>query len=330
MLPSRGISKANPASALRYPLFPTRAQLARPSPASTRSFSRSSIRSPSISSKHGLSRPTQIPQLASIGSGSGALGVASGVFAQRSGTTRNLSLWPFQSKPSEATAPPPVDTRIEPAASFAEPPTSVPDAQPPPVPVESVSPASAATPATPIDPSSTHLSHDSVFGDLDLPSILDIPEQIGYLKSLGLDFGWGPTSCVEWVLEHVYIYTGAPWWASLAMIAIVWRAALFMPTMTGSKHQALLQKAHTTPEFIKAKEQFNEAAFGSKDQMAMMSARASMSKITRQSGAQIWRPFVGFLTVPFSYGMFRLFRAMAAIPVPPPVWRPADLPGSPI
>lgn len=33
-----------------------------------------------------------------------------------------------------------------------------------------------------------------------------IPEQIGYLKDLGLDYGWGPTSFVQWLIENIHVY----------------------------------------------------------------------------------------------------------------------------
>ena len=53
-------------------------------------------------------------------------------------------------------------------------------------------------------------------------------EHIGYLHSLGLDYGYGPTSMVQWLLELVHIWTGTPWWAALIITAITIRAA-FIP-----------------------------------------------------------------------------------------------------
>ncbi|KAI1505833.1 hypothetical protein F5X99DRAFT_367801 [Biscogniauxia marginata] len=315
MLPSRGLPKANPASALRYSLS-SRLQPARSSPSATRNFSQA--RSPSRVLNRGILRSVQtqygaqLPHPASIGIGA-SLGVASSVFAQRAGASRNLSLWPFQSKqqekpPSEAEPVPNTNT------SSAEPSTPVLESRASEVPAESN--ASVAEPGL-ADPVSTPPSPpNEAFGDFDLPSVLDIPEQIGYLKSLGLDFGYGPTACCEWLMEHIYIYTGMPWWATIATVGILYRAVMFKPTLTGSKHQILLQKARSSPEFIKAKAAFDEAARRSDNQAAMLQARATISKITKESGAQWWRPLVGFLTIPFSYGMFRLFRAMAALPVP--------------
>ncbi|KAI1494069.1 60Kd inner membrane protein-domain-containing protein [Biscogniauxia mediterranea] len=309
MLPSRGIPKANPASALRYSLS-SRIQPARSrsSPSLARHISQA--RSPSTALNRGILRPlpsqygAQLPRPASIGIGAGA---SAAVFAQRAGASRNLSLWPFSSKKPE---PLPLEAKVEPpqAASSAEPPPPVSQPQAP----ELVASPPAADPA----PAPAGLPLDDAFGTFDMPSVLDIPEQIGYLKSLGLDYGWGPTSCVQWLLEHIYVYTGLPWWGTLVVVGVLYRAVMFKPTLTGAKHQYLIQKVHSSPEFLKAKAAFDEAAYRTQDQMALLQARAAMSKITKDSGAQMWRPFVGMAMIPFSFGMFRLGRGMAAIPVP--------------
>lgn len=149
-----------------------------------------------------------------------------------------------------------------------------------------------------------------------MESVLDIPEQIGYLKSLGLDFGWGPTSCCQWVLEHIYIYSGMPWWATLATVAILWRAAMFFPTLTSSKHAALVQQVSTSPAYIQAKAEMDEAMWRTGDRVAQMRAREKIMRLKKETGASMMKSLVAVWTVPFSYGMFRIFRAMAAIPVP--------------
>lgn len=155
------------------------------------------------------------------------------------------------------------------------------------------------------------------FSDLNTMSVLDIPEQIGYLKALGLDFGWDPaTSLCEWLVEHVYVYSGMPWWATIATVAFAWRAILFVPTLNGSKHSALLQQVTKSPAFIQAKAEFDEATWKTGDRVAQMRAREKMSALKKQSGASAMRAMIALWTIPFSFGMFRLLRAMAAIPVP--------------
>ncbi|RWA03426.1 hypothetical protein EKO27_g11679 [Xylaria grammica] len=185
-------------------------------------------------------------------------------------------------------------------------------------PVETPSPVpEPPAPSTPTEATSgfSELPED-LLREFDPHSFLDIPERLGYLKELGLDYGWGPTSTCQWLLESIHVYSGMPWWGSIAAVAILFRAALFYPTLVGAKHQALLQAAQAKPEFIEAKARFDEAAYHTKDRAAMLTARSDMTRVTRESGAAAWKPLVGMVMFPFSIGMFRLVRGMAGIPVP--------------
>ncbi|KAJ2968854.1 hypothetical protein NUW58_g10127 [Xylaria curta] len=91
---------------------------------------------------------------------------------------------------------------------------------------------------------------------------------------------------------------------------------MFVPTLWGSKHQARLQKLQATPAYVKAKAEFEEAAFRSRDQSAQLAARSEMRRLTKGAGVSFVAPFVGLAAIPFSFGMFRLIRGMAGIPVP--------------
>ncbi|KAI1749142.1 hypothetical protein F4782DRAFT_514725 [Xylaria castorea] len=311
MLPSRGLAK-NPASALRYSLS-SRTKSIRT--LSTRQFSQAQSQS-SILSRGGISRANasqygQItPSISAVGYGT-STGIIFSVFAQRSGATRNLSLWPFQSKPEAPQTPETTEIPSQLSAPA--------EAQPPvyetsslPTPAEPVS--NAAVPYA----SQTDLSQlsDDLLRGFDSQSWLDIPENIGYLRVLGLDYGWGPTTCCQWLLEHVHIYSGLPWWGSIAVVALLFRSALFYPSLMASKHQARMQKVTTTPEYKKAKTDFDEAAFRSKDQRAMLFARAEMTRLNKAAGVSTFMPLINFVMVPFSFGMFRLVRGMVNIPVP--------------
>ncbi|KAI1764612.1 60Kd inner membrane protein-domain-containing protein [Hypoxylon sp. FL1150] len=311
MLQGRALSRSSPASALRT--WSARSQPVRSLQPSPRHFSQAPTRS--TLSRSVLGAPSR--QIFSAGPRAAIGATALGVFAQRSGASRNLSLWPFSSKQQSPAEPqsaapttsteasaPPTYTESSPKGSSLDTYNATPTPE-----------VSAASPSYPVDASTTQYSLDSL-NDVDMTPILDIPEQIGYLKNLGLDFGWGPTACCEWALEHIYIYTGMPWWAAIATMAVVWRAAIFYPTILGSKHAARAQLLHARPDFIKAKAEFDEAAWRTKDRVAMMRARSTMKVLQKEADTNMLMPFISFLTVPFSYGMFRLFRGMAAIPVP--------------
>ncbi|KAH7033697.1 60Kd inner membrane protein-domain-containing protein [Microdochium trichocladiopsis] len=177
--------------------------------------------------------------------------------------------------------------------------------------------------AAPVEPFQPVIPEPPVQPDIvdaaELPdhiSFLDLPERIGYLKDIGLDYGRGVTASCEWLLEHVYIYTGLPWWGAIAATAILFRVVMFWPTVVSTRHSALLQKAHKSPQYIQAYQEMQAAMRQTKDNTAMMQARQQMKEVTARSGAKMRWIAVPFLTVPFSFGMFRLLRAMAAIPVP--------------
>ncbi|RYP69271.1 hypothetical protein DL770_008281 [Monosporascus sp. CRB-9-2] len=318
MLSSRGVpSRINPAFALRQS-----SKVLRPS---ARQFSRLSsqrLNAPSV----GL-ESSSLPRLASIGScgpsitslRAGVVGGASTIFASRAGASRNLSLWPFGSKqhqpPSETPAAT-AETSPEPEPSAAATTISSDASSPAAQPISQDAAASASPHSA--DPSAQSASPiDSSLDNIDLtPSILDIPERIGYLKELGLEFGPGPTAACEWLLEHIYVYTGLPWWGALAAAAALWRVILFVPTLRASKSSALTQEMQKSPEYVQAYEEFKLAAYRTRDNMAMMKARARMTAVRKQAGINFWWIPVPLLTVPFSFGMFRLVRGMASIPVP--------------
>ncbi|KAI0123154.1 60Kd inner membrane protein-domain-containing protein [Xylariales sp. AK1849] len=255
-----------------------------------------------------------------------------------SGASRSLSLWPFGSnqpasepRVTEAT-PSMTNPTGSPASAYPSSsdaawpsPTSAPSPhsqsaevatiQTPAAADLSKHPEVASTPLT--DPISSSFSPES-FGDLDTASILDIPEQIGYLKHLGLDFGWGPTAMCEYLLEHVYIYTGLPWWATIATVAFGIRLVIFWPTVVGSKHAARMAVLQKDPEFVKASQEMKEVMWNpDAETVEKMKLRAKVTRLTKAANVSMWKTIAGPLAmVPLSYGMFRLLRAMSALPVP--------------
>jgi YidC/Oxa1 family membrane protein insertase len=139
----------------------------------------------------------------------------------------------------------------------------------------------------------------------------DIPEHIGYLKSLGLDYGRGPTACMEWLLEHVHVYAGTPWWVSIALSAVVVRAVLFKPYIDAADNASRLQvvKPLTDPLTRKMRDAKGDTA-------KVLEIRREIQIINRRAGIKIWKTFVPMSQAFAGYGMFVLLRAMAKVPVP--------------
>lgn len=143
-----------------------------------------------------------------------------------------------------------------------------------------------------------------------------MPEQIGYLQAIGLDFGWGPTAVMQWLLEHVYIYSGLPWWASITAVAVLIRLAIFKPSLTAANHSHKMQELRKNPRFADAMRRMQEAAMSTGDKTEMMAARTETRNMQLAAGVQTWRAFVPMVNIPIAIGMLRLLRAMAALPVP--------------
>ena len=166
----------------------------------------------------------------------------------------------------------------------------------------------ANTIAAPIEP--LYPSSLDEFASADLRPFT---EYIGFLKDLGLDYGWGPTAFAEYILEHVYIWSGTPWWASIILTTFVIRAALFRAYVKASDTAGRLKavEPHTKPI-----RQRISAAQSAKDRQAMLVASSELSKLYKAADIKIWRSFVPMLQIPLGYGSFRLLEGMARLPVP--------------
>ncbi|KAH6658727.1 60Kd inner membrane protein-domain-containing protein [Truncatella angustata] len=316
MLPSRGVSGLRPTSGLRLSLTVTR------QPTSSRQYSqiqrlgRSSQQwSPNSAALRGQS--TTLPRLAHLSRNPIRVGVASG-------PSRSLSLWGFGSQPQQqpvgskaastsATTPSPAASSTE-APAIGSSPVSPAGSQP----VDSAVSSASDIPSAIADSVSSSFVPET-FSDFDLePSILDIPEQIGYLKHLGLDFGWGPTAFCEWMLEHVYIMTGLPWWASISAVALGIRLVWLWPTIIGQRNAAKMALLHKDPEFMKASAEAKQVMWDKDaDTMVKMKVQAKVQGMQKRAGVSMLKTLLPPLgIVPLSYGMFRLIRGMSALPVP--------------
>ncbi|KAL3445903.1 putative mitochondrial export translocase Oxa1 [Aspergillus insuetus] len=147
--------------------------------------------------------------------------------------------------------------------------------------------------------------------DFDISSI---PERIGYLKDLGLDFGMGPTSIMQFIVEHLHIWGGLPWLGSIiatgalvrfAMLPLFYRAVDQGTKTSNIRHITGPIRAEMVRNLQNGK------------QAEGVRLRAELAKINKEHGIQTSSMFMPlFVQVFFGYGMFRLIRNMAHMPVP--------------
>ena len=149
--------------------------------------------------------------------------------------------------------------------------------------------------------------------DITTSDLPPITEHIGYLKELGLDYGWGPTAFIQTLLEHVYIYTGTPWWASIIIMASLVRLGLLKGYIGAADTAGRL--AVLTPHLEPVKARI-AAAKASQDQHAMLIATEEMRGMFKSANVKMLKLAVPFINMPLGYGTIRLMRGMAALPVP--------------
>ena len=130
---------------------------------------------------------------------------------------------------------------------------------------------------------------------------------------MGLDYGWGPTAFMETLLEHVHVYLGTPWWASIGISMLIIRAALFKFYVDAADSSARRQLIKHLEEPIAARIKVAQAE---KNQRALREAWYERRALQKSAGITWWKSFAPFLQVPIGFGTFRLMRGMAYLPVP--------------
>ncbi|KAL1970832.1 hypothetical protein VTN77DRAFT_2666 [Rasamsonia byssochlamydoides] len=171
--------------------------------------------------------------------------------------------------------------------------------------------SSAATSATPADAASQAGSTN--IADLSPLDIEQIPENVGYLKELGLDYGWGPSSMVEWTIEHIHIWTGLPWWASIVATGLLVRLALLKPAIMASDNAAKILAIRERSNSIRERIYYHTSTGNS---IEMMKARAELQDLNREHDIKAWKSFVPLLQIPFGFGCYRVVNGMSSLPVP--------------
>ncbi|KAG4026676.1 hypothetical protein MFRU_038g00800 [Monilinia fructicola] len=145
------------------------------------------------------------------------------------------------------------------------------------------------------------------------PDILSAPEHIGYLHSLGLDYGWGPTAVMEWMLEHIHVFAGTPWWVSIGLAAAAWRVLLFKPFLDAAENASRMAaiKQYTAPVQALMMEARKRG-----DSAEMMLHRAELQRIFKRAGISMWKSFMPAVQIFIGYGTWKLLRQMSEVPVP--------------
>jgi YidC/Oxa1 family membrane protein insertase len=134
------------------------------------------------------------------------------------------------------------------------------------------------------------------------------------LRELGLDFGWGPTSVIQYLVENIHIYTGLPWYASLLGAVVLVRMATLKLFIDAADHTA--RQASIMPLLEPIQAEFN-AARQNQDTQALMVATKRRSQLLKSAGVSMRKIFYPMVVqMPFAFGTFRFTRGASDLPVP--------------
>lgn len=145
--------------------------------------------------------------------------------------------------------------------------------------------------------------------------VLNMPEGLGYLHALGLDYGWGPTSVMQWVLEHVHVWGGLGWGASIIATAFLLRIAMFYPQVRSLRFNAVMQRMKADPRFQEVMDQ-QRTALQNSDMEANQRSAFLRKVLQKEYGASPVGMLWAFMQIPFTFGLFRIIRGMSQVPVP--------------
>jgi len=176
-------------------------------------------------------------------------------------------------------------------------------------------PLSSTTPANSSDIASdiANINLDTIQNGGHYP-LATMPEHIGFMKELGIEYGWGLTSSLEWFLEHVHVYSGMPWWASIIATAFCTRLVLFPLFIKSSDTTA---RMGAIQHLIKPKMEEMQQAASNNDNQTAMRLRGEIASMFGRAGVSFKMLFLPMaLQMYMAICALRLMRAASNLPVP--------------
>jgi YidC/Oxa1 family membrane protein insertase len=141
-----------------------------------------------------------------------------------------------------------------------------------------------------------------------------VVDHFGALKEMGLDYGIGPTALFEWLIEHVYIWSGLGWGMSILACVTIIRTGMFWVNMKSSDNMA---KMASVSPLIKDIDSRMRESIKNNDTAKTQMLRAEMKKIYKDTGVN---PLASFpplaIQMAMGFGAWRCVTGMAALPVP--------------
>lgn len=152
-------------------------------------------------------------------------------------------------------------------------------------------------------------------GVAEATDISQVPERIGYLTEVcGLEYWYGPTATLQWIMEHVHIWGALPWSVTILSVGLLTRLAVLPYTIKAQKMGARMREIQ--PYVAPLKEEYRQAMARS-DKQEMMRVGSEMRQLQRESGIKTFDGFKPLLIqIPLTFGGFRVLRNASELPVP--------------
>lgn len=120
---------------------------------------------------------------------------------------------------------------------------------------------------------------------------------------------------MQWLLESIYVYSGLPWWASIGLAAVAIKLAMLKPSIAAQENTQKYQDLLKNPKYAATLEEMKRLTI-SGNYMASAQVRAKMTAMNQAAGYGMMKNLWPLLQIPIGFGMFRLVKAMASLPVP--------------
>ncbi|CAH6723872.1 mitochondrial inner membrane protein Oxa1p [[Candida] jaroonii] len=135
-------------------------------------------------------------------------------------------------------------------------------------------------------------------------------DQLGYLDSIGLAQGFGPTAMVERVMEYAHVYTGLPWWATIIGVSLSLRFVMFPLYVRATRNAAKVSKIK--PELDDIMRGLRNAE-NPQEQAELTRRRQKLSKDNDIHMTHQFLPAVSQIV--FGYASYQALTKMARFPV---------------
>lgn len=163
-------------------------------------------------------------------------------------------------------------------------------------------------------PAGDTLGGQDLYEQLSTMAVNHVEPHIGFLKEAGLDFGWGPSSMIQWLIENVHVYGGMPWYGTLITCAVITRVLLLYPAMVTADQGARM--GYFSKEAKEASDEMKATVMAGGDQnQATQVFTTKVTRLKHEYGFEGTKFAASlFLQIPIGFATFRVLRNLSETP----------------